>query len=355
MAVDLASLQLPVTAPVPNEAPVVRVVDLWKQFPTSRSLGDLLRHPLGASPSPAVADVSLELYAGEFVGLLGPNGAGKTTLLKILATLITPDRGTVTIAGHDVVAASASVRRIIAPVLANERSLYWRLSARENLELFAALLQLPAGEVAARVSEVLDVVGLAEAGRKMVGQFSAGMMQRLLVARALLGRPRVLLLDEPTRSLDPAAAHAFRAFLREELGTRRECAVLVATHRTEEAFDLCDRVVVLNRGRVVAAGRAGELSEELIGARYAVHTLEPNHAALEEVLGSGRARRVACKSEGNGAWWRVEVEIEGGDAAAGAVLAKLVRGDMPIARFERVASPLGELIDRAIARTISWR
>jgi len=355
MAVDLASLHLPVTAPVPNEAPVVRVTDLWKQFPTARSLADALRHPLGGPPSPAIVDVSLELSAGEFVGLLGPNGAGKTTLLKILATLITPDRGTVTIGGHDVVTASASVRRIIAPVLANERSLYWRLSARENLELFAALLQLPAHDVAARVSEVLDVVGLAETGRKMVGQFSAGMMQRLLVARALLGRPRVLLLDEPTRSLDPAAAHTFRAFLREELGTRRECAVLLATHRTEEAFDLCDRVVVLNRGRVVAAGRASELSDALIGARYSVHTLAPNHAALQEVLASGRARRVACKSDGNATWWRVELEIEGGDAAAEAVLADLIRGEMPVARFERVVSPLGELIDRAIGRSICWR
>ncbi len=355
MAVDLASLHLPVTAPVPNEPPVVRVVDLWKQFPTARSLGDLLRHPLGGPPSPAVADVSLELYAGEFVGLLGPNGAGKTTLLKILATLITPDRGTVTVGGHDVVTASANVRQIIAPVLANERSLYWRLSARENLELFAALLQLPAPEVATRVAEALDVVGLADTGRKMVGQFSAGMMQRLLVARALLGRPRVLLLDEPTRSLDPATAQTFRAFLREELGERRGCAVLVATHRSEEAFELCDRVVVLNRGRVVAAGRGSELSEALTGARYSVHTLEPNHAALEEVLASGGARRVAVKSDRNGRWWLVELEIDGGDASAGAVLAELIRGGMPIARFERVSSPLGELIDRAIARSGVWR
>src|SRR5580765_2360628 len=127
MAVDLASVPLPLAAPAPNDPPVVRVVDLWKQFPAARSLRDVLRHPLGGPPSPAVADVSLYVRAGEFVGLLGPNGAGKTTLLKVLATLITPDRGTVTIGGHDVVRDSASVRRVIAPVLANERSLYWRL------------------------------------------------------------------------------------------------------------------------------------------------------------------------------------------------------------------------------------
>jgi ABC-2 type transport system ATP-binding protein len=350
MAVDVLRMQLPLAAAPPNAPPVVRVVDLWKQFPAARSLRDILRHPLGGPPSPAVADVSLDVHAGEFVGLLGPNGAGKTTLLKILATLITPDRGAVTIGGHDVVQDPASVRRVIAPVLANERSLYWRLSARENLELFGALLQLAPRETTARVAEALDVVGLADTGRKMVGQFSAGMMQRLLIARALLGHPRVLLLDEPTRSLDPPSAHTFRAFLREELGTRRGCAVLVATHRTEEAFELCDRVVVLNRGRVTASGRATELGESLSGSRYAVYTLEPNHSALDDQVASGRARRLAARSEPDGRWWRVEVEIEGGDSSARVILAALIKAGMPIARFERVMSPLSDLIERAIAR-----
>jgi ABC-2 type transport system ATP-binding protein len=345
---DADDLGAPVT---PNEPPLVRVVDLWKQFPPVRSIIDVLRRPVGVTPSPAVADVSLDVHAGEFVGLLGPNGAGKTTLLKILATLIVPDRGTATVAGYDVVTQAASVRRVIASLLANERSLYWRLSAKENLELFAALLQVSPRETAARVSDALDVVGLADAGRKMVGQFSAGMMQRLLVARALLGHPRVLLLDEPTRSLDPTAAHAFRSFLREELGARRQCAVLVATHRSEEAFDLCDRVVVMNRGRVAATGSAPSLAESFLGSRYSAWTLEPNHAVLEAMVVAGRARRVAVRSEGGGKWWRVDVEIDGGDDAAQAVLAELIGGGMPIARFERVVAPLGEIIERAIGRS----
>src|SRR5688572_8216025 len=252
----MAAEQQPSRTEPSTEAPLVRVTELWKSFPAARSLAEVLRQPFHAPSVPAVVDVSLEVHAGEFVGLLGPNGAGKTTLLKILATLIVPDRGTATVVGHDVVRDAASVRRVIAPVLANERSLYWRLTARENLELFASLLRLAPNETGARVSDALEVVGLTDTGRKMVGQFSAGMMQRLLVGRALLGHPRVLLLDEPTRSLDPTAAHAFRSFLREELGGRRRCAVLVATHRTEEAFELCDRVVVLNRGRVAASGRA---------------------------------------------------------------------------------------------------
>lgn len=272
-------------------------------------------------------------------------------MLKVLATLVVPDRGTATVAGHDVVRDAPSVRRVIASVLASERSLYWRLSAQENLELFSALLRLPAAETAARVGDALDVVGLTDTGRKMVGQFSAGMMQRLLVARALLGHPRVLLLDEPTRSLDPTAAHAFRSFLRDELGTRRQCAVLVATHRTEEAFELCDRVVVMHRGRVAATGRASSLGESLVGSRYSAWTLEPNHPALDALVAAGRARRVAARSEADGRWWRVEVEVEGGDDAAREVLASLISSGMPIARFERVVAPLGELIERAIGRS----
>jgi len=340
------------TASAPNaEPPVVRVTDLWKQFPVARSLAELLRRPVGITPSPAVADVSLEVHAGEFVGLLGPNGAGKTTLLKVLATLIVPDRGSATVGGHDVVREPASVRRVIAPVLANERSLYWRLSARENLELFAALLRLAPSDAAERVSDALEVVGLADAGRKMVGQFSAGMMQRLLVARALLGHPRVLLLDEPTRSLDPTAAHSFRSFLRDELAGRRRCAVLVATHRTEEAFELCDRVIVMNRGRVAATGRAAELSQTLMGSRYAIWTLEPSHPALAERVESGRARRVAAQSDGDGRWWRIDVELEGGDDTSQELLAGLIKSGMPISRFERVVAPLGELIERAIGRS----
>lgn len=334
------------------EAPLVRVKDLWKSFPAPRSLGDVFREPFHGPSVPVVVDVSLDVYAGEFVGLLGPNGAGKTTLLKVLATLIAPDRGSATVAGHDVVRDAARVRRAIAPVLANERSLYWRLSAQENLELFAALLRVPKAETNARVADALDVVGLGDTGRKMVGQFSAGMMQRLLVARALVGHPRVLLLDEPTRSLDPTAAHAFRSFLREELAARRRCAVLIATHRAEEAFELCDRVVVMHRGRVAAEGRASTLGESLLGSRYGVWTLEPNHRGLSDLVAAGRAKRVAARSEGDGRWWRVDLEIDGGDDAAQELLRSLVSAGVPVARFERVLAPLGELIERAIGRSI---
>ena len=127
--------------------------------------------------------------------------------------------------------------------------------------------------------------------------------------------------------------------------------MLVATHRTEEAFELCDRVVVMSRGRVAAAGPATELSQSLMGSRYSIWTLEPAHAALAARVASGSTRRVAARSDGDGRWWRIEVELEGGDDAAQELLASLIHAGMPIARFERVVAPLGELIDRAIGRS----
>ena len=152
----------------------------------------------------ALDDVSLEIPQGEFLGLLGPNGAGKTTLFKMLATLILPDHGSATVEGYDVVSDPVSVRSVLTPVIADERSLNWRLTARENLDLYAVLYEVPRSERKRRVETVLANVGLEHVGEKMAGAFSSGMRQRLLIARALLARPKVLLLDEPTRSLDPS-------------------------------------------------------------------------------------------------------------------------------------------------------
>ena len=125
------------------------------------------------------------MQRGEFFGLLGPNGAGKTTLFKILATLVLPDEGSITVEGCDVVANAAGVRRVLAPVIADERSLHWRLSAYENLRLFAVLQGVGPAVLRHRVMQLLEAVGLADEGSKMVGTFSSGMRQRLLIARAL--------------------------------------------------------------------------------------------------------------------------------------------------------------------------
>ncbi len=329
-------------------SPLVSVRALTKRFRVRRSWSDLRRHPFARALQTSVDRVSFDVRAGEFFGLLGPNGAGKTTLLKVLATFILPDEGEVRIDGYDAVREPELVRARVAPVIANERSLYWRLTAKENLELFAQLWHVPARDIAHRVRETLDVVGLSDTGRKMVGQFSSGMLQRLLIARALLPEPRVLLLDEPTRSLDPVSAREFRRFLREELATRRNCAVVIATHNADEALELCTRVGVLNAGRLLAVGTARELAQRAGDDRYVVWTDAPDHPALRNRQGTSILPRSGDLAA-NG-WTPVSVRATGGEHASAALLAELVRAGVTVARFERASVTLAELIE-AVIRT----
>src|SRR5262249_39936746 len=149
----------------------------------------------------ALRNVSFELGTGEVLGLLGPNGSGKSTTLKLVSTLLLPDSGRVTVAGFETRSSGQAVRRRVGFALASERSFFPRLSARENLEFFAALEDISRNECRASTEQALVEVGLLDAAEKLVMKFSSGMHQRLGIARALLKRPHVLLLDEPSRSL----------------------------------------------------------------------------------------------------------------------------------------------------------
>jgi ABC-2 type transport system ATP-binding protein len=329
---------------------VVRISHLTKRFPTRRGLKAALLRPFDRTRTTVVSDVSLTARAGEFLGLLGPNGAGKTTLLKMLSTLILPDEGSATIDGYDVVRDAGIVRSLVSPCLAMERSLYFRLTARQNLEVYADLQQVERADREARIDEVLRAVSLSDTGEKLVGQFSSGMMQRLLIARALLTRPRLLLLDEPTRSLDPISAREFRAFLREELASQRGCAVILATHNAEEAFELCDRVGVLNHGRLLASGAASDLSREFLGVRYHLSTTQPDHPALREL----RARGISVVTssglrDDHGSWHHVTLRMELHHDPAD-VLAHLAGHGMRIAAFEPIRPSLADLIQGVVSR-----
>lgn len=340
------------TSFTPVERATTVVIDgLSKRFPVRRGWGEMLRHPRRVSYMPVLRNVRCAVREGEFFGLLGPNGAGKTTLFKMLATLILPDAGTATVCGCDIVQDAPGVRRVLSPVIADERSLYWRLTARENLELYGALQGLDRAAARARALELLRVVELADTGTKMVASFSSGMKQRLLIARALVAEPRVLLLDEPTRSLDPISARQFRAFLRDEIAGRLRCTVLLATHSTEEVLDLCDRVAVLDRGRLLATGTTEELAREIGDARYRVWTRDPDHPALGALVDRGIVRDVVRRDGAtDDGWTRVEMEIPGGLDRAAQVVAYLTEQGLAIARFEKVSLSLADLIERIVAR-----
>lgn len=334
--------------PVTRTASAVSISGLTKRFPLRRTWGAAVRAPFRREMRLALSDIDLDVAEGEFLGLLGPNGAGKTTLFKVLSTLILPDAGRASILGHDVVQSPAASRHLLAPVIADERSLHWRLSAVENLRLFAALHAVPRSDVAARVGDVLALVGLNTAGQ-LVGTFSSGMKQRLLIARALLARPRVLLLDEPTRSLDPISARALRTFLRDELVARQGCTVLLATHSADEAFGLCDRVAVLDRGHLLATGPVERLAREVGDVRYRAWTRDPMHPAWNALGERGVVAHPSTAVQEDG-WTRIDVDVPGGMDQAVHVLDLLTCAGVRVARFERAPLTLAELLDGIVAR-----
>jgi ABC-2 type transport system ATP-binding protein len=207
----------------------------------------------------ALDDVSLAIEPGEIHGLLGPNGAGKTTLCKILSTVLVPTSGEARVLGHDVVAEAKRVRPLIGVVFGGERGLYSRLTARQNLRYWCGLYGLRRRQTAARVDELLDLVGLTEYADERAEKFSRGTKQRLHLARGLVHRPRVLLLDEPTAGLDPVAALQFRQLV---LDLRADgVTMLVTTHDMAEAERVCDRVTLVDDGRILASEAPSVLGE----------------------------------------------------------------------------------------------
>jgi len=198
------------------------------------------------------------------VGLLGPNGAGKTTTIKIISTLLIPDDGKAYVMGYDVVHEPGMARKHLGVMMTVEKGFYYKLTGRENLEYFAALYGLPKQEIRKRVQEVLELVGLEELGAsdRLFEEYSLGMKARLNLARALLRDPEVVLLDEPTLGLDPPSARRIRDLVR-SLAHKQGKTVLYTTHNMFEAEIVCDRIILINKGRIVAEGTPDQLKESI--------------------------------------------------------------------------------------------
>ena len=232
---------------------------LEKSFAKKRSLKEIVTKPfVPAERIEALRGVDLHVRTGEIFGLLGPNGAGKTTLVKILSCLVLPDRGRAVVGGEDV-RRENRVKPNIGLVHSDERSFYWRLSGRDNLRFFARLYDVPGPRIESRIDELLERVELSHAAGQRFSGYSSGMKQRLAVARALLHDPPILLMDEPTRSLDPASSLSLREFIRDELKGRLGKTILLATHNLREAVAEHLRLAILVKGTVRQVGTVGEV------------------------------------------------------------------------------------------------
>jgi ABC-2 type transport system ATP-binding protein len=214
-----------------------------------------------AQPVVVLRGVDLQARPGEVLGILGANGAGKTTLLHILAGLAVADRGLVLFDGE--VFEGAHARTVIGLCSSADRSFYYRLNLRENLAFFARLYGLSGEHLRSRVAELLRTFSLDGVAHRRYTDCSTGMRQRLALARALLHDPPVLLLDEPTRGLDPLAAHEFRTLVRLLASSRRKTIVL-ATNVLDEAWSVCDRVALLVHGRIAANGVPAAVRERVM-------------------------------------------------------------------------------------------
>jgi ABC-2 type transport system ATP-binding protein len=258
-------------------------------FPRIRAL---FRRP-AKEPVEALREVSFDVQAGEIFGLIGRNGAGKTTLTKIVATLVQPTTGSVSVRGNDSVAHDEQVRREIGLATAEERSFYWRLTAEQNLMFFARLHGLSDRFAKQRIRELFAKLELEEVARRRFGEMSTGNKQRLAVARAMLASPPVLLLDEPTRSLDPLAAARMRELISSLAKEDPPVTILLTSHNLAEVETLCQRVAIISRGSI----RAIDTPQQLRGL---TSKAEQVHITVSGLNGADESTKISFIRQSGG-------------------------------------------------------
>ncbi len=298
----------------------IETIDLVKRYPTTARSEDgggwhgrvnsfanilgTLRGTRGPFVE-ALKGLSLQVNQGEVFGLLGPNGAGKTTLIKILCTLVIHDEGQVLVNGLDVKKEPGKVLRNLQAVLPESRGFSWRLSGRQNLDFYALLYGLKKEEARQRIDYLLETTGLKERANDSYQRFSTGMQRKLLLCRALIRDTSVLVFDEPTSGLDPASGADFRGLLRDRLAHQEGKTIFLSTHNLAEAQDICDRVAIIDRGRLMACDTPRNLQYMLTDVKvFQISFVAPIagewQPTLDDIAAVPGVRSVDPDVDGNG-------------------------------------------------------
>jgi len=281
----------------------------------------------------AIDDLTFDAEQGEIVGFLGPNGAGKTTTMRILTGYMPPTEGTATVAGYDIVEESLEVRKRVG-YLPETVPLYNDMTALEYLKFMADLRKIPDSEE--RAYETLERVNLEERANSYIGNFSKGMRQRIGLAQALIHRPEVLILDEPTIGLDPAQVVEMRHVIR-EIGKDR--TVLLSTHILSEAQNICDRVLIINKGKIVAEDTPENLQSRLAGSQRVVLRVRGETDELATKVGKVKGTRdVEAKPDGS-----VEFEFTAGQDIRPQVAKAVIQAGFDLLEMRPVGLSLEEI------------
>jgi ABC-2 type transport system ATP-binding protein len=268
----------------------IQIINMTKRFAKKRHRGffsSLRRERPKKNNHVTVAldKVNINIRPGELFGLLGPNGSGKTTLIKCLSTILIPNEGTALINGFDIRKETQKVRASLGMVVGGERTLYWKLTARDNLMYFSSLYKMQRNYAKKRIEELLDIFQLSDRADERLEDYSTGMRQKVAIARGLLHDPPILLLDEPTLGLDPNFARQIRSQIK-ELSEKQGKTVLLTTHYMDEADQLCDRVAFINSGKIVAVDTPNRLKTMVKETQLVEVTVYRPPADIEERIRS---------------------------------------------------------------------
>jgi ABC-2 type transport system ATP-binding protein len=323
------------------ESPLIQVRDVSKVYvPSPLWLRALIRTSV-REPVHALKNVSLEVMPGKICAVVGPNGAGKSTLFRVLTGLTTPTTGSATVAGFDAEHQSTAVRRMVGFMPADDRSLWLRNTCIENLQFHGRLQGMRDDLIKKRMRETLELVGLSHAANRVGFALSSGMRARLQIARALLHRPKVLILDEPTGSVDPVGAFELVRLIK-DITVRHGLAVVISSHRLDEVEELHDAVLLLDKGRVIYHGSLDHMRQRWEKPQIVVDFADEAYAVagakvIDERLGTG-------VSDVSGSQVSVSTEV-----AAGEVIGILNGQVANIVSVAASRMPLHQLMSKILA------